>query len=208
MKECNCCKVTKPFSEFGVKKSTKDGYYGFCRQCKAKKDKEYREANKDKLKDKYIKKYKDNKEEILAKRRKQYNEATPEEVKKRKEAKRIYSQNAPEEVKQRKKEYDKKYFASEAGKITTMKSIHKRRAQKLSSEDGTVTSQALDKLKEEQNHQCKYCKCELDFSAKGQVHLDHVIPLSKGGAHSITNVVWSCAKCNLKKSDKLINVEH
>ena len=208
MKTCNCCKITKPLTEFSIKKSTKDGYYGFCKQCKAEKDKEYRIVNKAKLKDKQAAKYKDNKEAILEKRRKRYQEATPEMVEKRKEVKRKYTQNAPEEVKQRKKEYDKKYFASEAGKITTMKSVHKRRAQKVSSEDGTVTSQALDKLKEEQDYKCKYCGSALDFSAKGQVHLDHIIPLSKGGAHSITNVVWSCASCNLKKSNKLIDVEH
>ena len=34
-------------------------------------------------------------------------------------------------------------------------------------------------------------------------HLDHYMPLSKGGAHSISNVVWSCAACNLTKNNKL-----
>lgn len=30
-------------------------------------------------------------------------------------------------------------------------------------------------------------------------HRDHVLPLSKGGAHTRTNVVPSCARCNLHK---------
>ena len=30
-------------------------------------------------------------------------------------------------------------------------------------------------------------------------HLDHLIPLAKGGAHSYKNVAVSCARCNLKK---------
>lgn len=208
MKTCTQCNETKEETAFHKQTRSKDGYSNTCKLCKSAIDKKYRENNKEAIKTKNIEYRKNNKEKIAKRQRKQYHEATSEEVEKRREAKRKYRQNAPEEVKQRKKEYDKKYFASEAGKITTMKSIHKRRAQKLSSEDGTVTSQALDKLKEEQSYQCKYCKCELDFSAKGQVHLDHVIPLSKGGAHSITNVVWSCASCNLKKSNKLIDVEH
>lgn len=37
-----------------------------------------------------------------------------------------------------------------------------------------------------------------------KVHLDHIYPISKGGIHSITNVVWSCASCNLRKSDSVI----
>ena len=46
---------------------------------------------------------------------------------------------------------------------------------------------------------CYYCNCELDEKK----HLDHYIPLSKGGTHSIDNVVWSCASCNLKKGAKV-----
>ena len=128
------------------------------------------------------------------------NRYDSEDVELRIRKRREYNLSTPEDVKQRKVIYDKKYFASEAGKITTAKSVHKRRAQKLSTEDGTVTSQALEDLKQKQNKECHHCSCTLDFSAKGQVHLDHLKPLSKGGSHTITNVVWSCASCNLKKS--------
>lgn len=34
-------------------------------------------------------------------------------------------------------------------------------------------------------------------------HIDHVIPLSRGGDHSLDNLVASCAKCNLSKGAKL-----
>lgn len=37
-------------------------------------------------------------------------------------------------------------------------------------------------------------------------HCDHLIPLSKGGTDSILNLVWSCEECNLKKSNKLIEL--
>ncbi|WP_209961193.1 HNH endonuclease signature motif containing protein [Micromonospora sp. HB375] len=33
-------------------------------------------------------------------------------------------------------------------------------------------------------------------------HIDHVKPLSKGGAHILANLRPSCASCNLGKSDK------
>ncbi len=35
--------------------------------------------------------------------------------------------------------------------------------------------------------------------------LDHVIPRSKGGAHTWENLVWMCQTCNQKKADKLLS---
>ncbi|KPC89921.1 hypothetical protein ADL27_38570 [Streptomyces sp. NRRL F-6602] len=32
-------------------------------------------------------------------------------------------------------------------------------------------------------------------------HIDHVTPLSRGGEHSIDNLVPACGECNLQKSD-------
>ncbi|NCN39704.1 HNH endonuclease [bacterium] len=43
---------------------------------------------------------------------------------------------------------------------------------------------------------CQYC-CK-KFPEK-QLTLDHVIPLSRGGAHNWTNVVTACSACNNKK---------
>ena len=35
-------------------------------------------------------------------------------------------------------------------------------------------------------------------------HMDHVVPLSKGGNDSLENIVKSCANCNMKKGIKII----
>ena len=76
----------------------------------------------------------------------------------------------------------------------------KRRALKLSTEDGTINRDSLKELRELQNYKCYYCECELNFEAKNEVHLDHHIPLSKGGIHSISNVKYTCKSCNLNKN--------
>lgn len=48
-----------------------------------------------------------------------------------------------------------------------------------------------------QNGKCAYCGKKL---SKLERTLDHVVPLSKGGAkHSIENIVMSCRLCNQKK---------
>ena len=43
---------------------------------------------------------------------------------------------------------------------------------------------------------CVYCGVDL---LKNEVHLDHVIPESKGGPTSLNNLQVTCGKCNLEK---------
>lgn len=48
--------------------------------------------------------------------------------------------------------------------------------------------------------QCYWCKDDFPTS---RCHEDHKIPLSKGGPHSLENLVIACAVCNHSKHDKL-----
>lgn len=45
---------------------------------------------------------------------------------------------------------------------------------------------------------CQYC------GSKSNLTLDHVIPQSKGGPNSWTNLVTACSPCNTKKGDKTL----
>ena len=42
-------------------------------------------------------------------------------------------------------------------------------------------------------HQCAYC------GADGDLHIEHVIPISKGGEHHLGNIVPACQRCNYSK---------
>ncbi|HLI52913.1 MAG TPA: HNH endonuclease [Acidimicrobiales bacterium] len=46
-------------------------------------------------------------------------------------------------------------------------------------------------------HRCQYCGAAAE-------NIDHVIPRSRGGAHSWDNVVASCRPCNARKRDHLL----
>lgn len=46
---------------------------------------------------------------------------------------------------------------------------------------------------------CTYCK-----SVKGPFHIDHVVPVAKGGTDDLSNLTVSCAGCNLAKSDMTV----
>ena len=52
---------------------------------------------------------------------------------------------------------------------------------------------------------CHYCRVKTTRSchnAPTQAEIDHVIPISKGGGHTMANVVIACRKCNGAKHDK------
>lgn len=46
------------------------------------------------------------------------------------------------------------------------------------------------------DHCCAYC------GADGDLHIEHVVPISKGGGHAIGNIVPACKDCNYSKRDR------
>jgi 5-methylcytosine-specific restriction endonuclease McrA len=63
---------------------------------------------------------------------------------------------------------------------------------------GAVTAAEFTAITERQKFRCHWC----GNSIRSAPTMDHVIPLSKGGEHSVANVVASCRRCNSKKKDK------
>jgi len=218
MKKCNKCNESKELSLFGKHKGMTDGYLNTCKSCKAAYDKQRRQEKQKEISDKAKAYYQANKKMYQEKHRARYQQNREKYLQKVK----AYAVENKEAILQKQKKYyednknstkykdaREKYRTSTRGRIAKRASEGKRRAAVKSSSDNTITAQALEDLRKTQGNKCKYCGTTLDFSEKGTVHLDHVVPLSKGGPHSITNVVWSCAKCNLTKSDKhLKNVKH
>jgi DNA-directed RNA polymerase subunit RPC12/RpoP len=48
------------------------------------------------------------------------------------------------------------------------------------------------------DHTCQYC------GSKKRLTIDHVVPKSKGGKDTWENMVVACSRCNIKKSDTLL----
>lgn len=64
----------------------------------------------------------------------------------------------------------------------------------------TIKQKTINNMLNDYNHKCYYCK----DSIINNLHIDHYIPLCKGGEHNINNLVPSCKKCNLSKGTKLV----
>ena len=74
--------------------------------------------------------------------------------------------------------------------------LKNRKRQKLMN-GKNISIKEINKLKELADNKCCYC------GRSESLQMDHYVPLSKGGAHHISNIVIACKKCNLSKKDKL-----
>lgn len=56
-------------------------------------------------------------------------------------------------------------------------------------------------------YMCMLCWCPIDMDAQypdpRSATIDHIIPLARGGAHTPENAQAACARCNIRKSDRL-----
>jgi CRISPR/Cas system Type II protein with McrA/HNH and RuvC-like nuclease domain len=55
----------------------------------------------------------------------------------------------------------------------------------------------IRRLFEAQDGKCVFCHVDLD-----QFHVDHIIPIARGGGNGENNLQLLCPKCNLSKRDK------
>lgn len=78
--------------------------------------------------------------------------------------------------------------------------LQKRRTAKLNN-PGSVGISVRDWTRLVRHYQgrCSYCGTKPDV-----IHMEHVIPLSRGGRHAIGNVLPACPHCNLSKHDSLL----
>lgn len=186
-KICSKCKVEKTFDMFSKRTTSKDGYRSQCKQC----EKEYQQINKNKIKE-YQKLYRQDNSEIIKEKSKIYfkKRYAKDKMNMIEYSKKYYNEN-----KDKKAEYYKKYIRTMNGKSSKKNSFHKRRT---ILKKGDVSNSELLKL--EINAKVCYW-CGISFR-NTKVHIDHYIPLSKGGEHTISNLVVSCQKCNCSKQAK------
>jgi len=219
-KICTKCKVEKSIEMFHKHKAKKDGLHCDCKECA----KAYQQANTEKIAE-YNKAYKKSNNKRIKARDRIYNQTNSDKKKEYQQANREaiaanqkayrqankeklaeyikkYQKDNPELLKAYKQtnaekisEYQKAYKQSPMGKAAIKNSEHKRRS---ITKQGDITSAQLLEL-EQSAKVCYWC----GVSLKGKkVHIDHYVPLAKGGKHTLSNLVISCSHCNLVKNAK------
>jgi len=189
-KRCPRCGECKPRAEFYRNSSRKDGLSAYCKACIKEQCSDYYKRNKDACRERLKKWRSENPEKVAA----QYARQRKNNEQGYFERQRRYRERHKHQLFEKGRRYraeNKRYFLEKAAQ---------RRKLKKDTSDGTVTNAYLTSLLASQDYRCVYCKCDLNDSGK---HLDHIVPLSRGGLHTASNVQWTCPTCNLSKGDLL-----
>lgn len=79
------------------------------------------------------------------------------------------------------------------------KQYHVNRKAKLKKAEGSFDAGDIGRMMESQNCMCSACGADLDDTG---FHVDHVVPLAKGGSNWPSNLQLLCPPCNLGKGTK------
>lgn len=159
-------------------------YYAENKERISKQKSEYRRKNIEKVKEQHSQWYIDNKEKILEYQKQRYQE-NKEEIKSKVAQ---YNREHKEEISERRAVYRK----SERSKAINKAAHHKRRIAKLEN-GGSFSADEWINVCVEFGGICAYCGKEAKLTA------DHIVPVSKGGASNINNIVPVCQSCNSSK---------
>ena len=97
---------------------------------------------------------------------------------------------------ERRKEYARRYLRENPER---MRAIRRNRKSKIKAARFLVTTRDWDRLVARHRGCCAYCGRRSDI-----LHREHVIPIAKGGRHSIGNLLPACPPCNYAKKTKLL----
>lgn len=220
MKFCRDCSTEKEECDFHKDRKQKDGLNIYCKECNQRRVKVWRENNREKYLQDCKNRYLENKE-VFSLKSAVYRSENKEEIRRRDEKYRIenrdkknaqqkiyrshnkdviaernrkYKLENPDKIKQKNRSYVERN--PEKAKMWAVNNQHKRRSYKKS----TLKSSELKEWVISQSKVCLYCRCDCEQN----FHIDHIIPLSKGGLHEIHNLAISCEWCNCHKSNKSV----
>ena len=94
--------------------------------------------------------------------------------------------------------YDKRRAWLEANADKTRAYANKRRALKVDGDCGCVNSESVAAVIAAYGEACVYCGGAVE-------HIDHLVPLSRGGHHCVSNLRPACTSCNTSKFTSTLN---
>lgn len=207
-KICTKCKIEKSTNEFIKDKNKKDGYYSSCKDCR----KEYLKNNKEK-RYQYNKEYwKQNRDKLIQQNKDYRND----NLEKCLESSRNYYYKNKEKCLENKKEYYLKNMEAikqykkelRANATEEQKEKERLRGRTRSANRRAVTGnhmsiKTIRTLLAQYGYKCYYCESKINQKEKNSFHIDHYIPIAKGGTNEISNLVISCPTCNMSKGAKM-----
>jgi 5-methylcytosine-specific restriction endonuclease McrA len=82
------------------------------------------------------------------------------------------------------------------------KAARNRRVRHAEAERGTIAASLRYEVLERDGHRCLSCGADPKTDPSVRLHIDHKIPLAKGGTTTLENLAALCEKCNLGKGTR------
>lgn len=214
-KTCSKCGDCKPLTDYHKNKKRLDGLYPQCKSCKLAADALYREANKTKILKQQREAYWANPERARNQKRLDYQKHREQRLKEQKE----YRQANAEFISERNKDYKRRnaekhlrqvsdwqrknpervkkakarYKAN--NRVKLLADTQKRRARRNGNGVYAVSKKESDRL---------YASPCVACGTRHNITVDHIVPIARGGHHSIGNLQPLCGSCNSSKKDQLM----
>jgi 5-methylcytosine-specific restriction endonuclease McrA len=217
MKTCILCLEAKPLTEFHKSRNAKDGHNRLCKPCACLKTREWVALHPDRVaqngRQNYLKNraaYKARAKQWAAEnsqRRRQIVRAWDERNRERKCAsgralnrRKYYADLKLSRATLRKNAALYRERHPEIVKARAKRAKARRRATVLGVQ---VDGVDFDQIKARDKMVCHLCK---KVVSDKDLHFDHVIPLTKGGAHSHENIAVSHRWCNQTKGARIVSL--
>lgn len=177
MKTCTRCAKTLPLSEFRRVPRLSGGVDIYCRLCRREIGREWSKNNHEKELERYRKYREKNREVVREKAREMMRRRRDKNREIENQKLREYRKSNPEKA----AAWEEKKKAKRRGAL----------------EADVVTRAQWEKIKAKFNHCCAY-----RLRQTKRLEKDHVVPLSRGGSHTESNIVPACKSCNCSKNAK------
>lgn len=177
MKTCRDCGIKKPLSDFYTQRRCKQGVRPECKVCSLAKQSESYRLNPQRRND-YLVRYR------------------AENVEKSRGWQRAYYHRHRDEIRRKAKQWERNWRL--ANPLRRRANEAKRRAVKLATATGKVDYTMIIR---KNGMRCHICKEQIEIDV---LEFDHVIPLSKGGAHIQSNIMPAHQNCNRRKYNHVL----
>lgn len=199
-----CCKGCgpQPIDAFGVNRSTTDGLNRYCRACTNDRAAGARILYRERTLAKLRAAYAANPEKYRARRR-QWRKRNPAAAKAI--DRRQYIKTADKQRRRSRRRYRanraQALAYSAAWRRANPDKRHEYSARRRARKRGAGTVERVDRRRvyDRDEGVCQLCHKPVRFS---NMHMDHRVPLSRGGTHTYRNCQTAHAKCNLRKQSK------
>ncbi len=201
LKACSKCGETLPFTigYFYAEPRNNSGLTGKCRECFKDQSRRWLEDNHEYASDRTRRYRETNRAYVLA-----LEKASRERHREAKvQRDRAYYQNNREALQQKMRDY---YYANHEERLRKQREWGARNVKKVSEYSArkrarmrlvVVGEVCYATLLEAHGMVCHICGGEI--RTKAELHMDHVVPLIRGGEHSMENIRPSHGLCNMRK---------